>query len=111
LGILAGFNLTTGDNNIDIGNAGAAAEANAIRIGRVHPESDINPGALLPAHTVTFIAGISWAGAGFAPNDLLFLPAGAPSVAGFTKIGTTQQQIKNLTGQNLYVTLDVYQKN
>ncbi len=33
LGYQAGFNLTTGDNNIDIGNVGVAAEAATIRIG------------------------------------------------------------------------------
>src|SRR6266404_7365505 len=33
LGFGAGINLTTGDDNIDIGNAGVAAEANTIRIG------------------------------------------------------------------------------
>jgi hypothetical protein len=44
-----GKNLTTGDNNIDIGNAGIAAEANTIRIGA--------PGT----QTRTFIAGINGA--------------------------------------------------
>jgi len=34
LGFNAGTNLTTGDNNIDIGAFGKAAEANTIRIGR-----------------------------------------------------------------------------
>ena len=33
LGFQAGLNLTTGDNNIDIGNEGIADEANIIRIG------------------------------------------------------------------------------
>jgi hypothetical protein len=33
LGVNAGSNLTTGDQNIDIGNVGVAAEANTIRIG------------------------------------------------------------------------------
>jgi hypothetical protein len=45
LGNAAGFLLTTGDNNIDIGNEGVAAEANTIRIGN--------------AQTATFIAGVS----------------------------------------------------
>jgi hypothetical protein len=44
LGVNAGFNLTTGNNNIDIGNGGVAAESNTIRIGFVQ--------------TRTFIAGI-----------------------------------------------------
>ena len=42
----AGCNLTTGNNNIDIGNAGVAAEANTIRIGNAN-------------QTNTYIAGIS----------------------------------------------------
>ncbi len=45
LGVSAGANLTTGDNNIDIGNEGVAAESGTIRIG--------------DAQTATFIAGIS----------------------------------------------------
>jgi uncharacterized coiled-coil protein SlyX len=50
LGNFAGSNLTTGDNNIDIGNLGVIGEANTIRIGTQG------------AHTKTFIAGISGAG-------------------------------------------------
>jgi predicted ribosome quality control (RQC) complex YloA/Tae2 family protein len=49
LGAGAGGNLTTGNNNIDIGNAGVAAEANTIRVG-TGPQ------------TKTFIAGINGAG-------------------------------------------------
>src|SRR5207245_2516413 len=45
-GFLAGDNLTTGRNNIDIGNAGAAGEARKIRIGTVGTQ------------IATFIAGI-----------------------------------------------------
>jgi prolyl-tRNA synthetase len=47
LGTGAGANLTTGNNNIDIGNIGVAAEANTIRIGKKETQ------------TATFIAGIS----------------------------------------------------
>src|SRR5206468_8534459 len=43
----AGGNLTAGDNNIDIGNAGVAGEANTIRIGTSGTQ------------TSAFIAGIS----------------------------------------------------
>src|SRR5204863_2836755 len=50
LGRSAGFNLSTGDNNIDIGNEGVAAEANTIRIGTQGTQ------------TATFIAGVSGAG-------------------------------------------------
>src|SRR5205823_682274 len=46
LGANAGDNLTTGDNNIDIGNGGVAAEANIIRVGTQGTQ------------TKTFIAGI-----------------------------------------------------
>jgi hypothetical protein len=47
LGTTAGSNLMTGDNNIDIGNAGVAAESNTIRIG-----DDA-------VHVATWIGGIS----------------------------------------------------
>ena len=46
LGAGAGQNLTTGNNNIDIGNEGAAADTNTIRIGAVGVQA------------ATFIAGI-----------------------------------------------------
>jgi len=49
LGDSAGANLTGGHNNIDIGNAGVADEANTVRIGTTG------------THTSTFIAGISGA--------------------------------------------------
>jgi hypothetical protein len=49
LGDLAGINLTTGDNNIDIGNSGVAGESNTIRIGTQGTQNR------------TFIAGISGA--------------------------------------------------
>jgi len=47
LGDHAGFNLTTGSNNIEIGNRGVAGEASTIRIG------------MQETQTVTYIAGIS----------------------------------------------------
>jgi hypothetical protein len=46
LGASAGGNLTTGENNIDIGDGGIAGESNAIRIGTVGTQN------------ATFIAGI-----------------------------------------------------
>jgi trimeric autotransporter adhesin len=58
VGINAGQKLTTGDNNIDIGNEGVAAEANSIRIGSAD-------------QTATFIAGIS--GANVAGGDPVFI--------------------------------------
>ena len=36
---------------------------------------------------------------------------GSPAPAGFTKLGTTQIQYKDLSSKNQVVTLDVYQKN
>ena len=47
VGDSAGRSLTTGDNDIDIGNAGKAGESNTIRLGNQ------------AVHTATFIAGIS----------------------------------------------------
>jgi hypothetical protein len=177
LGFLAGSD-TTGNNNIDIGNPGVAAEANTIRIGNAN-------------HSNTYIAGISGVtiatgspavvidntgqlgtvdisalqgpagptgpqgaqgiqgltgatgpqdspgptgatgpqgntgltgatgptgptgatGAGLQTGSLLFLISPSSTPDGFTRIGTTQQNIRNLTNQSLTVTLDVYQKN
>ena len=59
MGFGAGDNLTTGDNNIDVGNLGVADEANTIRIGEQVAVYDPNTGDTMPAHTRTFIAGIS----------------------------------------------------
>jgi len=47
LGDSAGFNLTTGDNNIEIGSKGVADESNTIRIGTEGTQ------------TAMYIAGIS----------------------------------------------------
>jgi hypothetical protein len=57
LGWAAG-DLTTGDNNIVIGNVGAAADVNTIRIGAQAAVTD-EFGVIHPAHRGTFIAGIS----------------------------------------------------
>jgi hypothetical protein len=57
LGFVAGGNLASGDNNIDIGNLGVAAESNTIRIGTVVPFTD-NFGVTHPKHTATYVAGI-----------------------------------------------------
>ena len=59
LGDGAGENITTGDNNIDIGNLGVADEANTIRIGTQVFTPDPQSGLDHPAHTATYIAGIS----------------------------------------------------
>jgi hypothetical protein len=41
LGYLADQNLTTGSNNIDIGNEGVAAESSTIRIGTAGTQRDL----------------------------------------------------------------------
>ena len=51
IGENAGFNLTTGANNIDIGSIGVAGESNTIRIGTA-----LNAGV---GRSATFIAGIN----------------------------------------------------
>jgi len=58
LGFGAGVNLTAGANNIYIGDLGAATESNIIRIGSEVAVRD-QFGVLHPAHTATYIAGIS----------------------------------------------------
>ena len=66
LGDAAGERLTSGDNNIDIGNIGMTAEANTIRIGtEVFTTDDF--GLNHPAHTATYIAGISGTAVSGAP--------------------------------------------
>ena len=60
LGANAGVNLTTGDNNIDIGNSGVAAESSKIRIGD------------LAVHTGIFLAGIT-ATTPAAPNQAVLV--------------------------------------
>jgi Chaperone of endosialidase len=59
----AGLNLTMGSNNIDIGNLGIAGESNTIRIGEEVTVPAVPPPGFppvtLPAHTATYIAGIS----------------------------------------------------
>jgi hypothetical protein len=60
LGLAAGESLTTGSNNIDISNGGVAADSNIIRIGNEVPFTDLD-GIVHPAHTKTFIAGVTGA--------------------------------------------------
>jgi len=57
LGVAAGENLT-GSNNIDISNGGVVAEANTIRIGNQVAFTD-REGIMHPAHSTTFVAGVS----------------------------------------------------
>jgi O-acetylhomoserine/O-acetylserine sulfhydrylase-like pyridoxal-dependent enzyme len=54
LGCFAGVFLTTGDNNIYIGNQGANTESNTIRIG-----GETGVGLGFGSQTMTFIAGIT----------------------------------------------------
>jgi len=59
LGAAAGA-YVAGDNNIDVGTGGDPADANTIRIGVVTEYTDtFGPNLLHPAHTATYIAGIS----------------------------------------------------
>src|SRR6266581_9561292 len=85
LGFGAGAVLATGNNNIDIGNVGAAMEANIIRIGAEVAVRDPF-GVIHPAHTATYIAGISG----------VSLPGGTPVVidvaSGQLGIGATSSQ-------------------
>ncbi len=60
LGYGAGYLLSTGGNNIDIGNLGVAAEANTIRIG--NPVNTVYPDGITHlAQTKTYIAGFTTA--------------------------------------------------
>jgi len=58
LGVNAGCNLTSGDNNIFIGSFGVDTESNTIRIGREVEETNCG-GFSNPPHTATYVAGIS----------------------------------------------------
>ena len=58
LGFGAGVDLTEGDNNGYIGNLGVGTESNIIRVGTEVAVMD-QFGVLHPAHTATYIAGIS----------------------------------------------------
>jgi len=60
LGYGAGYELTTGGNNIDIGNLGVAGEANTVRIG--NPVTVVYPDSITHlAQTKTYIAGFTTA--------------------------------------------------
>jgi hypothetical protein len=58
LGFGAGVDLTEGDNNVYIGNLGVKTESNIIRVGTEVAVMD-QFGVLHPAHTATYVAGIS----------------------------------------------------
>jgi hypothetical protein len=60
LGFGAGVNLASGNNNVDIANVGVGTESNAIRIGAQVTVVD-QFRVTHPAHTSTYIAGISGA--------------------------------------------------
>jgi sugar lactone lactonase YvrE len=51
------------------------------------------------------------AGVGFVSGGTLLMKQGSAAPAGFTKIGTTDFQYRDLTGKTQKVTLDVYEKN
>jgi phage tail tape-measure protein len=118
LGHQSGFNLTTGDNNIDIGNMGVAGEGNTIRIGNSAVQS------------ATFIAGISGVdmssgnpvfidangqlgigsatGSGWPTGSILEMETGSTPPAGFTKIGSEAHKLIGAKGQVIW---DVYRKD
>ena len=121
LGQYAGGNLTNGDNNIDIANAGVAGESNTIRIGDQ------------AANTAVFVAGINGvdmssgksvfvnangqlgtadvSGLLWPKGSILEMQPGSTPPAGFTKIGTEQAKFYDLSGHPSQVVWDVYQKN
>jgi len=72
-------------------------------IGATGPVGPIGPQGLTGA---TGPAGI-----GFVTGGILQMRQGSPAPAGFTKIGTTQFQYRDLQGRNQTITLDVYQKS
>lgn len=51
------------------------------------------------------------AGIGFVQGGILQMRQGSPAPAGFTRIGTTQFQYRDLNGKNQVLTLDAYQKS
>lgn len=55
------------------------------------------------------LAGI--AGVGLVPGAIIELQQGSPAPAGFTKIGTEQLKITDVTGHPGQIVLDVYRKN
>jgi hypothetical protein len=50
-------------------------------------------------------------GPGLVAGAYLYLPAGTAAPSGFTKVGTSTSQYKDLKGKNQNVSIDVYQKN
>ena len=121
MGDLAGDLLTTGNNNIDIGNEGLAGESKTIRIG----DQNVN--------SATFIAGINGVdkttgksvfidaagqlGTGdinsllWPKGSILQMQPGSVAPAGFTKIGTEQTKLYDNSGRPSEVIWDIYQKN
>jgi hypothetical protein len=50
-------------------------------------------------------------GSGLVTGAILHLAGGTPAPAGFTKIGTTKENIQDLTGHAKSILIDVYKKN
>jgi hypothetical protein len=50
-------------------------------------------------------------GSGLVTGAILHLAGGTPAPAGFTKIGTTKENIQDLTGHAKSIQIDVYKKN
>jgi hypothetical protein len=51
------------------------------------------------------------AGVGIVSGGILLIRQGSPAPEGFTRIGTTQTQYRDLSGKNQNLTLDIYQRN
>jgi sugar lactone lactonase YvrE len=70
-----------------------------------------SPGPQGPAGATGATGPQGPAGIGFVSGGTLLMQQGAAAPTGFTKIGTTDFQYRDLSGKNQKVTLDVYQKN
>jgi sugar lactone lactonase YvrE len=51
------------------------------------------------------------AGVGFVPGGILLMRQGSLAPQGFTRIGTTQTQYRDLSGKNQVTSFDIYEKN
>jgi hypothetical protein len=121
LGQYAGGNLTTGDNNIDIANAGVPGESNTIRIGDQAANNavfiagingvDMSSGKAVFVNANGQLGTADVSGLLWPKGSILEMQPGSTPPAGFTKIGTEQAKFYDLSGHPSQVTWDVYQKN
>lgn len=93
-----------------IGATGPQGPAGPIGpVGPQGPQGDT--GATGPQGPVGPIGPQGPAGVGFVQGGILQMIKGSPAPTGFTKIGTTQFQYRDLSGRNQTIILDVYQKS